>query len=183
MLLETIFSNLNTHMLQGILIHNTMAEAYDFLGLRGYARFHNYQSCEEMSDMQHLIHYYFTHYHKLIKKNQMEQLAIIPESWFKYTTMDVDQGTKRSAIKELITKWIEWEKETKTLYQNMRQELISIGEIAATIEIDKYILNVSTELEHAERELISLNTINYDLIEIESWQKPMCKKYKKKLGW
>ena len=65
----------------------------------------------------------------------------------------------------------------------MRLELISIGEVAAALELDKYIIDVSTELEHAEKEFIKLNTIGYDLIEIESWQEPMSKKYKKKLGW
>lgn len=65
----------------------------------------------------------------------------------------------------------------------MRLELISIGEVAAALELDKYIIDVSTELEHAEKEFIKLNTIGYDLIEIESWQESMSKKYKKKLGW
>lgn len=65
----------------------------------------------------------------------------------------------------------------------MRLELNNIGEVAAALELDKYIIDVSTELEHAERELIKLNSIGYDLVEIESWQEQMSKKYKKKLGW
>ena len=41
---------------------------------------------------------------------------IIPDSWYKYTSMDVDASTKRNAIKDLTEKWINWERETKTLY-------------------------------------------------------------------
>lgn len=183
MTIEEIINKIETHMWEGILIHNAMAETYDFLGLRGYARFHNYQTYEEMCGMMHLSHYYFTHYHKLIKKDEFMPQPIIPDSWYKYTSMDVDASTKRNAIKDLTEKWINWERETKTLYQSMRLELNNIGEVAAALELDKYIIDVSTELEHAERELIKLNSIGYDLVEIESWQEQMSKKYKKKLGW
>jgi hypothetical protein len=36
--------------------------------------------------------------------------------WHKYTTMDVDTNTKRNSIKDLMTKWVEWERSTKKLY-------------------------------------------------------------------
>ena len=183
MTLEEIVTKIETHMYEGVLMHNTIAEIYDFLSLYGYARFHNYQSYEEMCGLMHFSHYYSTHYHKLIKCNEITSKSLIPDSWYKYTSMDVDANTKRNAIKDLTEKWINWEKETKILYQSMRLELISIGEVAAALELDKYIIDVSTELEHAEKEFIKLNTIGYDLIEIESWQESMSKKYKKKLGW
>ena len=183
MTIEEIFNNISTHMIEGVLIHDAMAAAYDFLGLYGFARFHDHQVCEEICGASHLAHYYSTHYHKLIQKQIIAPSDIIPENWFKYTTMAVDIATKRTAIKDLTNKWIEWEKSTKSLYQSMRQELIELKEVASALELDKYILDVSNELEYAEKQLIKLTSINYDLIEIESWQAPMSKKYKKKLGW
>ena len=52
----------------------------------------------------------------------------------------------------------------------MRQELYQLGEVAAAIELDKYIKEVSEELKHAEKKLIKLETIGYDLITIIDWQ-------------
>jgi hypothetical protein len=48
-----------------------------------------------------------------------------------------------------MNKWIAWERSTKELYQVMRQELVSIGEIAASLYIDKCICDVTKELRHA----------------------------------
>jgi len=52
----------------------------------------------------------------------------------------------------------------------MRQELITIGEVAAALELDKYILDVTDELKHAEKKLIKLETLGYDIGKIIDWQ-------------
>ena len=51
----------------------------------------------------------------------------------------------------------------------MRQEAQDIGEIAAALYIDELILDVSKELRHAERRLIELESINYDIVQITDW--------------
>ena len=183
MTIDEVFSKLATHMIEGLMFHDEVSICYDFIGLQAYAKEHSEHYMEESKGYRSLLHYYASHYHKLLKKESVPSPKLIPESWYKYTTIDVDPNTKRNAIKELMTKWIEWEKSTKLLYQSMRQLLTSINEVAAALELDKYILDVTNELEYAEKKLIKLNSINYDLVEIESWQQPMSKKYKKKLGW
>jgi len=65
----------------------------------------------------------------------------------------------------------------------MRQELSAIGEIAAALKLDCFICDVDKELIHAEKKLIKLETLGYDIGTIISWQEPMYNKYKKKIGW
>jgi len=96
--------------------------------------------------------------------------TIIPEAWYKYTTMAVDVNTKRSAVKDMMGKWVKWEQDTKKLYQEMRQELCTLGEVAAALEIDCFIKDVDDELVHAEKKFIKLETIGYDIGTIISWQ-------------
>ena len=163
--------------------HDDFAKAYDFLGLRGYAICHDYHHLEETKSYRHLSHYYASHYHKLLKTENLTQPKIIPEMWHKYTTMDVDTNTKRNSIKDLMTKWVEWERSTKKLYQEMRHELTEIGELAAAQYVDTLILDVSKELRHAERKLIMLETISYDLVSIAEEQDELYKKYKNKIRW
>lgn len=176
---EEIFSEIVNHMAEGILYHRSFYKAYDFLGLFGFAQCQTYHAIEETESYHKLLHYFSTHYHKLLQDKEIKSPELIPSNWYKYTTMDVDAGTKRSAIRELMTKWISWEKETKNLYQTMRQKLYEIGEIAAALEIDKLIIDVSEELKHAEKQFIKLESIGYDLPTIIDWQQPMYKKYKK----
>ena len=183
MTVEEIFNKLASHMVEGIMYHDDFAKAYDFLGLRGYARCHDYHHIEEECGYRCLSHYYATHYFKLLQLEPLTQPSIIPESWYKYSTQAVDSGTKRNAVKELMNKWVEWEKSTKQLYQEMRQELTTMGEIAAAIRLDEYICDVSSELHNAEKMLLRLEAINYDLVAIMDLQDKLHKKYKKKIGW
>lgn len=179
MTVEEIFTKLASHMLEGVMIHDKFAQAYDFLGLCGFAACHLHHKTEEMNGFDCLIHYYSHHYHKLLQIDSIPQPDIIPKTWYKYTAFAVDANTKRQSTKDFMEKWVKWEQETKTLYQSMYTELCNLGEIASADKIKYYILDVTEELKHAEKKLIKLQTLDYNINTIISWQQPMYKKYKK----
>jgi len=52
----------------------------------------------------------------------------------------------------------------------MRRELCTLDEAAAASKIDCFIADVDDELVHAEKKLIKLESINYDINTIISWQ-------------
>ena len=178
MTVEEIFNKLASHMVEGIMYHDEMAKAYDFLGLSGFAKCHDYHHICETQGYRKLSHYYATHYHKLIKLEQLNQPQIIPDNWYKYSTLEVDINTKRSAVKELMQRWVNQEKETKTLYQSMRQELCSIGEVAAALKLECFICDVDEELVWAEKKWLKLETTGYDIGVILSMSELLHKKYK-----
>lgn len=168
-------------MEEGIAFHKTLAQAYDFLGLYGFAKCHEYHHIDETKGYECLLHYYSTHYHKLLIVENIPKPNIIPDTWYKYTTMAVDVNTKRQATQTMMKKWVEWEQETKKLYQEMYKELCDINEIAAANKIKYYICAVDEELKQAEKKLLKLETIDYNIGTIINWQQPMYKKFKKKL--
>lgn len=183
MTVDEIFNKLVTHMYEGVIIHQEMARAYDFLGLWGLSKCHIYHTFEEKQGYCLLTHYYTSHYFKLLQLEEISKSKIIPETWYKYTTKAVDGNTKRNAVKELMTKWAEWERDTKNFYQEMRQELTSINELAAAMKLDCYIRDVSKELHQVEKDLIEFESTGYDIGNIIKWSHSLNKKYKKKLGW
>lgn len=183
MSIEEIFTKLISHMKEGVCFHEEFARAYDFLGLWGFSKCQIYHEQEELQEYHRLYHYYATHYFKLIQIQDASKKEIIPTSWYKYVTQNVDINTKRNAIKELITKWIDWEQSTKKLYQEMWQKLTEINELDAARKVDQLIHSVSSELHDIEKLKIKLETINYELITILEWSDDLHKKYKKKLGW
>lgn len=160
---DEIFTKITNHMLYGALYHKEISKTYDFLGLYRYMKFHMNQSIEEMREYLNVVHYYSSYYHKLLVSDAIEQFTIIPNNWYKYNSFVLDNATRKSAIKDLMNKWISWEQETKILYQKSYKELYDEGEIAAAIEIARLIKEVSEELKGAERELIELEAIGYDL--------------------
>lgn len=183
MTIEEIFNKIASHMREGILYHDKMAQVYNFLSLYGYAQCQEYHFFEENYNYKKLLHYYAKHYYKLLIMENIEIPKIIPENWYKYTTMAVDVGTKRNTIKELMTKWVEWERSTKKLYEEMRQELYLLKEVDAALFIDNFIKDVSKELSQAEQQLLMLETIGYDIVEIADQQEKLYNKYKKKSRW
>ena len=180
MTVEEIFNKIASHMVDGIAYHEELIKGYSFLNLWGYVKCQEYHYYEEARNYKQLEHYYMTHYHKLLQITS-EKKNPIPATWYKYSMQSVDVGTKRNGIKELLTKWIEWEKETKKLYEEMYSELTNLKEAAATIELQKYIQDVDEELSIAQKEQLNLESIGYNLDVIIDWQDDIRKKYKKKI--
>ena len=181
MTVDEIFAKLVTHMVEGMMIHDALMKGYDFLGLHGFAKCHEYHHIDETKGYTCLLHFYSMRYHKLINVQDIPRPEIIPDTWYKYTTMAVDTGTKRSAVKTMMEKWVEWERDTKKIYQDMYKELCEIGEIAAANKVKCYICAVDEELIHAEKKLIKLETLGYDIGTIIGLQNHMYKKFEEKL--
>ena len=87
----------------------------------------------------------------------MERPDVIPESWYRYSRGDVDSSTRNNAIRVSSGKWVDWERATKTLYEEMCKELMDIGEIASAMFVSRMVKDVSHELAEAERAHIDLN--------------------------
>lgn len=170
MTVEEVFGKLVARMREGVQFHRDMADAYDFIGLYGFAREQNKHMIEEMKGCRKLAHYYLTHYHKLIMVAPIEIHNIIPETWYKYMTIDVDVNTKQKSVKDLMGKWIEWEKSQKKLYEEMYIELTNMREIAAASQVLKYVRDVDEELADAQKVLIEIEGTNYDMTYITELQ-------------
>ena len=181
MSVEEIFMALTAHMRTGIEMHHKMMEAYDFLALKGYKKCQEYHYLSELKEYLNLCHYYTEHYSKLLNNSSAAEIEVFPQSWYKHTRQDVDTNTKRTAIKDIMKKWIEWEEDTKSLYQKMYNELLTLNEVAAASFLENYINDVSEELRQAQQKQIELETINYDAIEIIKEQQHYYNKYKKKI--
>ena len=181
MTVEEIFKNLSTHMIKGVMIHEQMANYYDFLNLHGYKRCHEYHMMKEMCSHRSLCRYYINHYNKLIPEDEFDTPAFIPESWYSHVRQDVDTATIKTSVKTGLVKWVEWERDTKALYQQMYSELIALNEIASAMKVKEFICDVDCELKKAERYLLSKEAVGYDIVMIVSEQKDKHDKYKKKL--
>ena len=113
MTVEEIFSKMAAHMVKGLMIHDQISSAYTFLNLCGYAKCHEFHYYDESYNYRCLQNYYLEHYHKLIPEEKVSDPNAIPDNWYKYTKSEVDVNTKRSGIKNLMKRWVDWEQETK----------------------------------------------------------------------
>jgi hypothetical protein len=168
-------------MIEGMMVHESMANYYDFLGLKGYKRCQEYHYLDETISYRSVCRYFINHHGKLIPEDEVNDPNVIPESWYAHDRMDVDPDTKRKAVKDGYSKWHDWEKETKKLYSHLYKELMELGEIADAKKVTDLICDVDQELKWIERDILDLEAVDYDIVYIVECQKCLHEKYKKKM--
>lgn len=181
MAVDKIFSELNDHLLKGLMFHEELANYFAFLSLEGYSCCHEYHYEDESRSYRELNKYYITHYNKLIqKKGGLDAPQLIPANWHAYTRKDVDTNVKRNAVKEAMQVWVNWETETKEMYEKKYVELYDTKDIAAALFVKKLIEDVDDELKYAEEKMMALSASGYDIVYILDEQEFLKKKYSKK---
>jgi hypothetical protein len=179
MTVEEIFSQTIEHMLKGFMFHEQMANYYDFLGLEGYSKCHEYHYFKESRAYRELYHYYITTYNKLLPETRFENPNAIPQGWIGYRRQEVDSKTLRAAVKDGLDSWVSWEIETKKLYEKMAKELLAIGAVGAELQFEALICDVEEELATAEKYQLHKNATDYDIVDIIEEQKPLYKRFNK----
>lgn len=176
-----IFQKISDRQTTALMMHEDFADYYDFLGLRGFKRMHEYQFFTESAEMRGMHRYYINHYNQLlISVNPIQKIEVIPSDWARYNRYDVDQSTLQKSIKDGLEKWRSWEAETKELYQNLYSEMQANKEVASAVKIINLIKSVDQELKHIDRLCLALKSINYDLVFIREIQDKLHSKYKDK---
>ena len=180
MTIEEIYSSLASHMILGMMTHQHLANYYDFLGLKGYRKCHQYHYLKQTCEYRKLCRDYINSFNKLIMQSNINPPSIIPSNWYRYTRFDVDPDTKQKAVKNGLQLWVSWETQTKKLYENMYSEAMNIGQVAAALTIKGMIQDVDKELKEAEQYHLNKKALNYDLYDIISDQECQYQEYKKR---
>lgn len=178
---DEIYSRIANHMIRGLMTHEQLANYYDFLGLKGYKRCHEYHYIAETCNYRKLCRYYINHFNKLIPYSEVDNPHIIPDTWYVHVRQDVDTNTKKNAVKNGLQLWVDWERETKHLYEQLYKELMDINEVAAACNLKYFIKDVDHELKKAERYLIEKESVSYDMVTILDEQQKKHDKYKCKV--
>ena len=181
MTVDEIFSNINAHMIEGLMVHSQMSDYYNFLGLQGYHKCHEYHFLKESMAFRKLNDYYFKHFNKLIAEMQTNNPKVIPVDWYKYTRQQVDAATRKAGIATAATKWVTWEHDTKVLYEKMYQELMMQNLISAATFVKELIKDVDEEHAIACQKHLELKAIDYNITDIMMEQKELEHKYYKKI--
>ena len=181
MTVDEIFSQATGHMTEGLMIHAQLSHYYKFLGLEGYSQCHLYHFLSENANYINLSNYFIEYYNKLPIEKTFTNPNIIPKDWYSYTRQNVNDSIRKASIEAGFKKWIDWERNTKKLYEQYYHDLIALKEIAAAKEMCKYIKDVAYELAHAEKEELELKTIGYNISDIMEKQKSLHDIYKRKI--
>ena len=178
---ESIFSEINARMIAALMFHDQMSDYFDFLGMNGYKKLHEYQYFSESLERKKLNQYYINHHSKLIPDTYSGQISMIPENWQSANRISGGKSTKQKGIEDGFNQYHEWESETKNLYEHYSSRLREMSAVADAIVVEKLVEDVDKELKKLERIIIDLISSGYDMVYITESQQCLHDAYKKKL--
>lgn len=179
MTVNEVFSKISARMIEGMMLNDKMANYYDFLGMMGFKRMHEYHFLLNSAEMRGVNRYFINHYNELLKESPVGEPFTIQSSWYTTTRQGVGPNTKRSAVKSGLEAWTEWLHETKKMYEKCYCELCDIDEIAASCKVKELISRIDMDVKCADRLHIKVHSTDYDLPTIFLVQDDLHEKYDK----
>jgi hypothetical protein len=167
-------------MTQGIMLHAELADYYDFLGLRGYKRLHEYHFLAECAELRGLHRYYINHEGALLQTEVAAPEPVTPPAWYAATRDDVSVAIRRDAVREGMDTWVDWERKTKAVLQLAYSDLMTSGSIAAACKIREILSGADQELKKAERMVLELKACDYDPVFVVESQEHLHECYRAK---
>lgn len=178
--IEEIYAEINARMIAALMFHSQMADYFDFLGLRGYKRLHEYQYVSEGKERRELNRYYINHHNRMIPDRYEGAVQMIPEGWKNANRISVGKSTKQKAVEDGFNEYRQWESDTKALYEKYAVTLRDDGHIADALRVEMLVDDVDGELKCLERMLVDLISAGYDMVYIVESQNSIHDRYKRK---
>lgn len=177
---KEIFEKIVSRQVTALMFHDNMADLYDFLGLVGFKRMHEYQYLSESIEMRGIKRYFINHHNMLLEEPHITQENVIPTDWIGHTRNDVNVQTRRQYVEKSVEDYCEWEKDTKCCLEECAKNLLDMGAIADFNKVQELIKDVDKELKKAERLYIKLCSVDFDPVYTMEIQPEIHEKYKAK---
>lgn len=178
----SIFNEVVTHQIEGVMFHDDCANLFDFMDLQGFKRQSEYHAMSEFCEMRGTNRYVINHLNAMPSGQGANRYKeIIPSSWRNATRFDVSENDRKTKVREIFTAWRDWEKSTKDFYQLKFKELTDLAAIASANKVNALIMKVDNELKEAERCWLMWNASGWDISLMIDKQNEIHDKYEKKL--
>lgn len=176
-----LYSVMNKRMTTALMLHAEMSDYFNFMGLHGFKRMHEYQYFKESIGKRKLNRTYLDMHNKFISEKGHEKIDVIPVEWYKHTRMDIDDGILPKYTKMALNTYKQWEEETKELLENICHVILERGKISDYNIMLCYLDDVQCELKKIYRLVEELNGVGYDVLYIVEKQKEIHDCYKEKM--
>ena len=177
---KAIFEKVINRQISALMFHDEMADMYDFLGLAGFKRLHEYQYFCESTEYKAVKRYFLNHHNMLLSIDEPVKKEYIPNDWKNYSRFDVNSQLRRQYAEKTMLEYWEWEKGTKCCLECCAKELLDMGMVADFEIVGKLVSDVDKELKCLERLVLKLKAVDFDPVYIVEAQPEIHEKYKKK---
>lgn len=177
---EDIYKAIRDRQVSALMFHSQMADLFDFLGLMGFKRMHEYQYFSESAEGRGINRYYLNHHNKLLVGGHPQGPKVIPPEWGQYTRFDVTPPVRKQAVEKAFNEYQDWEMETKEMYSWYSKALADKGLIADSLKVEELVKDVDMELKTLNRLLLKLKAIAFDAVGVMDMQEELHEHYREK---
>lgn len=177
---EDIYKAIRDRQVSALMFHSQMADLFDFLGLMGFKRMHEYRYFSESAEGRGISRYYLNHHNKLLVGGHPQGPKVIPQEWGQYTRFDVTPQVRKQAVEKAFNEYQDWEMETKEMYSWYSKALADKGLIADSLKVGELVKDVDRELKTLNRLLLKLKAISFDAVGVMDMQEELHEHYRGK---
>lgn len=161
--MHEIFKKLSNRMVGAMMIHTQLTELFNFIDLEPDAKRQKKQLHDESDGLLKLEKYAAQHHHILITSDNPPQVDILNLGMLKEPNDKLSPDNKIYLIQYAMKEWIEWERESKIIYEDAYRNLVDMSEIATADFVLQYVKDVDKELKAAEMLYRVRDAIDWDL--------------------
>lgn len=176
-----LYAEVVKRMNTALLFHSSLSDYFNFLGLHGFKRIHEYQYFCESIEKRKLQRKVLDVHNKIVPMVGHEKPEVIPVDWYKHTRMDIDDNVIAKYVRQAMKTYKEWEEESKCIYECIACIFLNRGELIDYEIMMCYAEDVQEELKKIYRLCEELNGVGYDTLYIMEIQKCIHNEYKCKM--
>ena len=158
-----VMQTVSTRLVEGMMLHNDLADVFDFIGMRGYKRMQEYYGIWDMVSMRK-VHRYAINCMGHILPEETPKYDSLSNRLTGYSRTDLSPQDRTAYLRRAMSKWIEWEQATLHDMESAASTLRTMGEVCAACKVECLVGHVAKELKCAMRKEVELSSVNYDLV-------------------
>lgn len=169
---DELYKIISARQLIAVMMHSDLMELFAFLSLDEFEKEQCEQCKEEFEEHLKLVKHYGDLHNKLLctEINNNDRVNVFPQDWQKYTKFDVTTQARKKMVMESFNKWLDWEKETCEILSGVAYEFMHQGLMSDYDFVMKYVRDVTKEIKHVSKLVLSMKATDYDEVYIQDMQ-------------
>ena len=148
-------------LVEGMMLHNDLADVFDYLGLRGYKRMQEYYGAWDAITLRKIHRYSVNHEGRILPDDKpvYDPLAAALAG---HDRSEASVQERIMYTRRAVEKWVAWQEETLSKMEAAAGALRAYGHIAAACMVEKLVCYTSKELKCAKRLHMELMAVDFD---------------------
>lgn len=173
------YTKLTGRLLEMAMFHEQAMNMYNFFGLNGFKRMHEYFYECNLKCFKKIKMHYVTRHNGIIVNSQIETPEVFPKEWANHKQSDLTNETAINLIKKIFEKAKTEEEQSKAFYSELSKEFLSAGATEDVETIEKLFTHLYQEMKCMDRLSLNMKKTEFNFDYILSVQLHLHEKYKK----